>query len=74
LPDFLILQTKTGQNTPNDHKMIQLAIKYPNQPLNISNGHKVYQNVQFQGPPKYTQNRIFGMKIHIPSGKPGSYG
>jgi hypothetical protein len=54
--------------------MIQLAIKYPNQPLNISNGHKVYQNVQFQGPPKYTQNRIFGMKIHIPSGKPGSYG
>jgi hypothetical protein len=45
-------------NIPNGHK------------IHIPNGHKIYQHFPFQGPPKYTQGRIFGMKICIPSGNP----
>jgi hypothetical protein len=29
---------------------------------NIPNGHKIYQDFPFQGPPKFTQIGIFGMK------------
>jgi hypothetical protein len=30
----------------------------------MPNGHKIYQHIQFHGPPKYTQIGIFGLKIN----------
>jgi hypothetical protein len=37
---------------------------------NIPNGHKIYQHFPFQGPSKFTQIGIFGLKLHKPSGNP----
>jgi hypothetical protein len=36
----------------------QMAIK-------ISNDHKIYQHFPYQGPPKFTQIGIFGLKIYL---------
>jgi hypothetical protein len=45
---------------------------------NIPNVHKIYQHFTIQGPPKFTQNDIFGLKInhlatlvHAPVGEHG---
>jgi hypothetical protein len=35
-----------------------MAVKY------IPNGHKIYQYFPFEGPPKFTQIAIFGLKIN----------
>jgi hypothetical protein len=35
--------------------------------INIPNGHKIYQHFPFQGPPKFTQMGIFGLKNHLAS-------
>jgi hypothetical protein len=64
---FLPQNNKTG-------KIYQMTIKYTKMPQNISisrkidylnrlNGHKIYQNLPPQVPPKFTQIRIFGLKI-----------
>jgi hypothetical protein len=55
---FLLVQycTKTGKHVPN----VQKITKWP---LNIPNGHRIYNKFRFQGTPKYTQSGIFGMKI-----------
>jgi hypothetical protein len=36
---FLVHDTKTGKNVPNEYKMYQMAIKYRQSPLNIPNCH-----------------------------------
>jgi hypothetical protein len=52
---------KTGEiwgkpyHIPNNYKIYRLAVKY------------VYQNVLFQGVPKYTKTQIFGIKIYHPA-------
>jgi hypothetical protein len=48
---------------PNGNEIYQMA-------ENIHNGHKIYQQYAVQGPPKFTQIGIFGLKINTPSGDP----
>jgi hypothetical protein len=43
--------TKWQQNIPNCRK------------IHRPNGHKIYQHLSFQDPPKFPQNGIFGLKI-----------
>jgi hypothetical protein len=43
---FLVQQTKTEQNIPNDQKYTKWA-------YNIPNDRKIHQEILFQGPPKY---------------------
>jgi hypothetical protein len=69
LPDF------SWYNIPKLGKMYQITIKYPKWPQNIPNDLKIdqmaikYANIfPLQGPPKFTQTCIFGLK----SGSPGS--
>jgi hypothetical protein len=62
---FLIQIYQIGKNMTNDHKLYQTAINYTKWLLNIPNGHKIYQHLQFKGPPKFTQMGIFGLKINI---------
>jgi hypothetical protein len=50
--------------SPNGHKLYQMAIKCTKWPKHISNGHILYQPFPFQGPPKFTQIGIFGLKIY----------
>jgi hypothetical protein len=64
LPDFLVRDTKTGQNLPNEHKIYQIVIKYPKCPYNIPNVHKIYQHFTILGPKKITQIGICGLKIN----------
>jgi hypothetical protein len=47
--------TKGTQTIPNDHKIYDKAVKYPN-------GHTIYKH--FQDPPKNTQIGIFGMNMN----------
>jgi hypothetical protein len=62
---FLVQNTKTGKNIPNDHKIhipnghkiFPMAVKRPN-------GHKTYQDYPLQDPPKFTQIWIFGLKTN----------
>jgi hypothetical protein len=54
---FLAQHTKTG-------KMYQMTIKYTKWPHNTPNGHKMYQQMPLQEPPKFTQIEIFGLKIN----------
>jgi hypothetical protein len=66
LPQF----TNTGENVPNYHKISQVSIKYIKWPKNSPNVHKIYQHIPLQGPPKFTQTRIFGLKkchLAVPS-------
>jgi hypothetical protein len=42
----------------------QMAIKYTKWPEYIPNVHRIYQAFLFKGPPKFTQIRIFGLKIY----------
>jgi 5-methylcytosine-specific restriction endonuclease McrA len=44
--------------------MYQITIKYIKVPKTITNGHKIYQHLKMQDPPKFTQICIFGLKIH----------
>jgi hypothetical protein len=64
LPDFFLgpkapkqeKYIKWPQTVPNGHKIYNVTV-------NITNGHKIYQHCPFQGPPKYTQIGLFGIKI-----------
>jgi hypothetical protein len=55
--------TKWPQNIPNGHKIYQMATKYTKCPNDRPKGHKMHTHVPFQDPPKFTQFRIFGLKI-----------
>jgi hypothetical protein len=39
-----------------------MVIKYPNFQSHIPNGHKMYQHFPIEGPQKFTQIGIFGLK------------
>jgi hypothetical protein len=41
-----------------------MAIKYTKWPQYIPNGHRIYQLFKFQGPPKFAQIWILGLKIY----------
>jgi hypothetical protein len=61
---FLVQTYQIGKTIPNDHKLYQTGINYTKWQQNIPNEHKIYQYFPFQGPPKFTQIRIFGLKIN----------
>jgi hypothetical protein len=44
--------------------MYQLNIRYTKGQSNIPSGHKIWQHLPFQGPPKCSQTGIFGLKIY----------
>jgi hypothetical protein len=75
LPDFFLNQKyQNGKNLPNDHKLYPTAINYTKWPLiSHPNGHKKYQHFHYQGPPKFTQIRIFGLKINHLANPAASY-
>jgi hypothetical protein len=58
---FMVQHTKTGKNIPSDNKISQIATKWTE---NLPNGHKIYQHLPLQDTPKFTQIRIFGLKIN----------
>jgi hypothetical protein len=54
---FSVQHSKTGKNIPqNGHKIYQMTVKRPT-------GHKIDQNLPFQVPPKFTQIRVFCLKM-----------
>jgi hypothetical protein len=57
LPDF------SWYNIPKWEKLQQVTFKYTKWPQNIPNGHKIYQHLSLQDPPKFTQIGILGLKI-----------
>jgi hypothetical protein len=63
---FLTQYTKNVENIPTKLPLnYQMAIKHTKWPYTyIRNVHKIYQLFPFQGPPKFTQIVIFGMKIY----------
>jgi hypothetical protein len=71
LPDSSWHNIPKREKIPNSPQIYQMAIKYRKMdvnnskwPMNIPNAHWIYQHFLFQGPPKYTQNGIFGLKIY----------
>jgi hypothetical protein len=66
----LAQETKNGKNIPRRGKIYKMTIKYTKRPDNRTNGHKIYQHLPLQDPPKFTQIRVLGLKA-IPSGNPG---
>jgi hypothetical protein len=61
---FLVHDTKTGKNVPNEHKLYQMAITYPKCLTNIPNGQYKHKHFPIKGPQKLTQIWIFGLKIN----------
>jgi hypothetical protein len=61
---FLVQNTKTGKNIPNNHKINQIEMKYFQRPLNRPNGDKIYQDFPYQDPPKFTQMGILGLETN----------
>jgi hypothetical protein len=58
--------TKRSQNIPNGHKIYQMATAFVCIRNNIAKiVHKIDQHFLFQGPLKYTQIVIFGLKYTI---------
>jgi hypothetical protein len=51
-------------NIPKTGNIYPMTTNYTKRPSNIPNGHKIYQHFPFQGPPKFTQTGIFGLKIN----------
>jgi hypothetical protein len=45
-------------------EMYQMTTKCTKRPSNIRNGHKIYQHLPIQGPPKYNKIGTFGLKIY----------
>jgi hypothetical protein len=45
-------------------KIYQLATKYTKWDKNRPNGRKIYQHLELQDNPKFTQSGIFGLKIY----------
>jgi hypothetical protein len=56
LGDFLCTIYRNRKNISSEQK-------YTKRPQNRPNCHKIYQHIQFQGPPKFSQIGIFGLKI-----------
>jgi hypothetical protein len=64
LPDFSWYKIPKRDEMPNDPKMYQMAIDFTNRIKNIPNGHKTYQHLPLQDPPKFTPNGMFGFKLN----------
>jgi hypothetical protein len=64
--------TKTEKYTQIPQN-IPMAIKYTNWPQIRPNSNKIYKCLPLQGPPKFTQFGILGLKIYVPSSNPGFY-
>jgi hypothetical protein len=60
---FLSSRFQNGKNVPNDHKIYKIPTKYTKWSQKRPNGHKIYQHLSLKDPPKFTQIRIFGLKI-----------
>jgi hypothetical protein len=55
---------KRGKYIPNYCKLYQIATKYTKlRKICTPNGHKIYQHLTLQDPPKFTQSGIFGWEI-----------
>jgi hypothetical protein len=52
----LVKYTKSG-------KIYKITIKNTKWPQNRPNSHKIYQHLPLRVPPKFTQIKIFGLKI-----------
>jgi hypothetical protein len=61
---FLVQTYQNGENIPNDQKLYHTAIHYAKWPKNIPNDHNILQHFPFQGPPKVTEIKIFGLKTN----------
>jgi hypothetical protein len=61
---FLVQNTKTGENIPDDHHMyIPMYLPKYIHTIKITNRPKIYEHFPFQGLPRHIQIRIFGNKI-----------
>jgi hypothetical protein len=58
---FLVQHTKTGKNLPNNHNLYQIAAKYAQIGQMAIHHNNIFHR---KNPPKFTQNVIFGLKIH----------
>jgi hypothetical protein len=58
LPDF------SWSKIPTRGKIYQITTNYTKWPKNRPNGHKIYQHVPKQDPPKFTQIGIFVLKTN----------
>jgi hypothetical protein len=79
---FLGTTYQNGEKLAKDHKIYQMAIckiyqmaiKYVYQMVvKYSNCPQKIPTFLFQGPPKFTQTRIFGYEMCIPTGNPDAY-
>jgi uncharacterized circularly permuted ATP-grasp superfamily protein len=71
---FLGITYQNGEKLAKDHKIYQMAIKYVYQMVvKYSNCPQKIPTFLFQGPPKFTQTRIFGYEMCIPTGNPDAY-
>jgi hypothetical protein len=61
---FLRTRHQRGKNIPNDRKIYQMAIRYFLWTQTWPNGHKICQDFPLQGPPKFTQIGIFGLRTN----------
>jgi hypothetical protein len=61
---FLVRDSKTGKNVPNEHKMYQNSHQISQMSVKIPNTHKICRHFPSLGPPKFTQFVIFGLKIN----------
>jgi hypothetical protein len=60
---FTVQNAKTEINIPKDHKIYQIAIpKLHQMSIMYTKWPKIYRHSPFQGPPKYAQVGIVGMK------------
>jgi hypothetical protein len=57
-------QIFVSPNIPKQEKYTKIPQTIPKRPFIIPNDRKVYQHLPFQGPPKFTQIGIFGLKIN----------
>jgi hypothetical protein len=60
---FLVQTYRLLKNIPNDHKLHTPNFhKLYKRAITITKDHKIYQHFPFQGPPKFAQIWIFGLK------------
>jgi hypothetical protein len=62
LPDLSWYNLPIWEKCTKLPKNIQMALKYIKWPSNRPNVHKIYQSLPLQGPTKFTQIGIFGLK------------
>jgi hypothetical protein len=61
---FLGARYQNRKNVPNEHTIYQMVIKYSKCPLNVPNGHKIFQHFHIRDPEIFSQIGIFGLKTN----------